>query len=342
MSGSLHISIPEPCHENWQTMTPNEQGRHCMSCQKTVVDFSVMSDREILHYISTASSQVCGNFTNNQLNKNYAEKKRPFSWRYAWNMIVATFLVTGNGAMAQGKVVTKGEVAIAKAPPKPVIKRSLGLVAVVIPDTLSKGAILDDSTGKPVSFASVRMRNVETGIAANEGGKFSLATEVSNKIILVVSAVGYTTREYEVMPGNSNNLQIRLIPEARQLKAVEVIAYNSSRRGDVRLVRVTTISETFSRKLNEWLPKKDVRVYPNPVIPGNSVTVSLNLKETGDYRMELLDASGRLVWVQAAQINLQTQTVSIPTQAAWSRGVYWLRISNGKIKKVYQAKVLLQ
>jgi hypothetical protein len=32
------IIIPEPCHQNWDAMTPNEQGRHCTSCVNTVVD----------------------------------------------------------------------------------------------------------------------------------------------------------------------------------------------------------------------------------------------------------------------------------------------------------------
>ena len=32
--------IPEPCHENWNKMTPQEQGRHCAVCSKVVVDFT--------------------------------------------------------------------------------------------------------------------------------------------------------------------------------------------------------------------------------------------------------------------------------------------------------------
>jgi hypothetical protein len=31
MSKSVQIHIPQPCHENWQHMTPKEQGRFCGS-----------------------------------------------------------------------------------------------------------------------------------------------------------------------------------------------------------------------------------------------------------------------------------------------------------------------
>ena len=36
----MKITIPTPCHENWNEMTPNEMGRHCTVCSKTVKDFT--------------------------------------------------------------------------------------------------------------------------------------------------------------------------------------------------------------------------------------------------------------------------------------------------------------
>ncbi|MFN5216561.1 MAG: hypothetical protein ACK5EQ_06780 [Bacteroidota bacterium] len=64
----MHISVENPCHEDWQKMTPETQGRFCGACEKTVVDFSEMSDAEILLYFSKPKTEkVCGRFRPEQL-----------------------------------------------------------------------------------------------------------------------------------------------------------------------------------------------------------------------------------------------------------------------------------
>ncbi len=60
------ISIPTPCLESWQQMTPVENGRHCQSCCKTVTDFAVMTDAEIISYLGKHQN-VCGRFDDFQL-----------------------------------------------------------------------------------------------------------------------------------------------------------------------------------------------------------------------------------------------------------------------------------
>ncbi|MTH14943.1 energy transducer TonB [Flavobacterium sp. LC2016-01] len=68
MERNLKITIPEPCHENWDEMTPNENGRFCMSCSKTVVDFTSMLPQEVQHFfIQNQNNTICGRFKNEQL-----------------------------------------------------------------------------------------------------------------------------------------------------------------------------------------------------------------------------------------------------------------------------------
>jgi hypothetical protein len=67
---TLQISIPKPCHENWDRMTPQEQGRFCDSCCKTVIDFSGKSTSEIWKILKqNENEKICGRFRNDQLNK---------------------------------------------------------------------------------------------------------------------------------------------------------------------------------------------------------------------------------------------------------------------------------
>ena len=81
----LKIAVPKPCQENWDTMTPNEKGRHCLNCQKTVVDFTEMTDREILNFFQTHKSATCGRFLETQLHRAITPSRTSrIQTRWAW------------------------------------------------------------------------------------------------------------------------------------------------------------------------------------------------------------------------------------------------------------------
>lgn len=63
-----YIHIPSPCHENWNNMLPEDQGRHCLQCSKTVVDFTDWDTPAIVAYLhANATQKVCGRFNASQL-----------------------------------------------------------------------------------------------------------------------------------------------------------------------------------------------------------------------------------------------------------------------------------
>lgn len=62
------LIIPSPCNEGWEKMTPRNNGRHCDSCNKTVVDFTNMDAEAIKTYLDSKENQsVCGHFKNTQI-----------------------------------------------------------------------------------------------------------------------------------------------------------------------------------------------------------------------------------------------------------------------------------
>ncbi|WP_153393406.1 hypothetical protein [Chryseobacterium vaccae] len=65
----MKITIPTPCHENWNNMSPDEKGRFCSVCSKTVRDFRTSTDEEIMDVFSDSSENICGNFNPSQLNR---------------------------------------------------------------------------------------------------------------------------------------------------------------------------------------------------------------------------------------------------------------------------------
>ncbi|MDB5280981.1 MAG: hypothetical protein JWO06_56 [Bacteroidota bacterium] len=68
MAKQIRVQIQEPCKENWNEMTPTQQGAFCKSCSKNVIDFSNKTGNEIYNFLSVADDNVCGRFREDQLN----------------------------------------------------------------------------------------------------------------------------------------------------------------------------------------------------------------------------------------------------------------------------------
>lgn len=70
MKTNFSISIPKPCHEDWSKMSPNEKGRFCQSCSKSVIDFTDMPQQTIEQYLNNnGDKRICGRFKMSQLDQ---------------------------------------------------------------------------------------------------------------------------------------------------------------------------------------------------------------------------------------------------------------------------------
>lgn len=52
------MHITKPCHEDWNRMSPNDQGRHCAVCEKTVVDLTTLTVNERRERLAEISQDV--------------------------------------------------------------------------------------------------------------------------------------------------------------------------------------------------------------------------------------------------------------------------------------------
>ncbi len=78
----IQLSIPHPCTQNWDEMTPDAKGRHCAHCQKTVIDFTAWSDAALYNYFTKNTGAVCGRFTAMQLDRPMSIPYQPHSKLY--------------------------------------------------------------------------------------------------------------------------------------------------------------------------------------------------------------------------------------------------------------------
>lgn len=95
MSDSIKI---KPCNVGWEQMTPEEKGRHCSLCSKTVMDFTQMDkteiEAELKNYFQKGES-VCGHFAAKDVDEIVVEvpvqllsQKMNFSKRFALALLV--------------------------------------------------------------------------------------------------------------------------------------------------------------------------------------------------------------------------------------------------------------
>src|SRR5688500_20214569 len=91
----INIAIPEACHENWDKMKKEEKGKFCNSCQKTVVDFTNMSDRQLAEFFKKPASSVCGRFQQDQLNRDLSMPRKRLPWlKYFLQIAIPAFLIS--------------------------------------------------------------------------------------------------------------------------------------------------------------------------------------------------------------------------------------------------------
>ncbi len=103
------IELSFACDEDWNKMTPVERGRHCSSCQKSVIDFSAFTDRQIIaFYEESNNASTCGRFRVGQLEKLNENINAPIPKRHTnfLRPILATALLTAacSSEMEQGEI----------------------------------------------------------------------------------------------------------------------------------------------------------------------------------------------------------------------------------------------
>ncbi len=101
------LSLPEPCSEAWEQMTPCGSGKFCDSCQKTVIDFTDYSEAQIAAFFADkAGESVCGRFYASQIENEVfsytAPAKRP-ARTLAMAASVAALVVVSFATEAQVK-----------------------------------------------------------------------------------------------------------------------------------------------------------------------------------------------------------------------------------------------
>jgi len=119
-----------------------------------------------------------------------------------------------------------------------------------------KGIIADES-GEPIIGANIIEKGTQNGTISDADGHFTL--EIKNNATLIISFIGYKTKEFVV--GNVSSINIKLSEDTETLSEVVVVGYGVQKRAsvtgsvasiqakDITTVKTANVTNTLAGKL---------------------------------------------------------------------------------------------
>lgn len=145
MKNGFEIIITEPCSQTWEKLTPQSEGRFCGACQKTVIDFTKMSDKELYDYFKQKPGKVCGSFNAYQTNRIITSDKKTSKtfWLSGIAASMISFLMSFNSkAQTVDTLKTKQKTEITPITPKSIV--------LPTPTEIANPVHTDDLVGNPL------------------------------------------------------------------------------------------------------------------------------------------------------------------------------------------------
>ena len=214
---SFYLKIDSPCNQKWSSMTDNPSGKFCAHCSEVVIDFTQLTDKEIIQIIEKNTNKLCGRLNSNQLNRNIGIEK-PSSHKRFYKFIAGILLLIGvkkvqATAILQptNEIITLTDNHKAQAPTR---NENIDLTTDTIKNTF-KGRVIDAITRKPLSWAFIGIKGTNIGVSTDTNGKFEIVIPDSIPIAtIIISYVGYEKKEILVNKNESNIIQDILLTEA--------------------------------------------------------------------------------------------------------------------------------
>jgi hypothetical protein len=288
-------------------MQPTEKGRHCQSCCKTVVDFTGMSDAEIIRHLSQAGPHVCGRLMPDQLNRTLAPAPVQKNGRSGWAWVLASLLMLAEGS-DKGRPVKTGKIEMRE--PRA--------------DT--------DSTFPRIGMSTPRIVEVDSPIREEGTSGAIRGRRPATRIIPDTHSVEMGTPE--VVKADS------IRPPGDTISAVSPATIRSNELsgvlgGAVAVVKVTRITDILADRVKGivsdtlaalgWRPAPDLNIYPNPVSRGSAIQLAWKTRP-GQYQITLMDMRGQLIAERMVDVGGSGQVDSWEIPASLAAGIYVLRV----------------
>lgn len=309
----INLSIPKPCHENWNNMPSVDKGRFCASCQKTVMDFTGMSDRQLAAFFKKPAGSVCGRFQQDQLNRDIEIPRKRIPWiKYFFRFSLPAFLISMKAGAQIGKVAVKGDTIVqpvkvvdskvkvqsipTKKPEKNKKTLPLKRTSMIESVNLLKFERVDSSKLTDLKFEFVR--RPEITCQALQG--------IAGGVVVVVGGV---------------SLKRKFTQNTKPVSEVSKIL-------DTAIKKINTTFKNFS-------------VYPNPVQSNSTMKIDLKKMQKGNYTISILNMAGEVIQSEEISVENKNQPISLHLNET-AAGTYFIHVFNRKTAASCSEKIVVQ
>lgn len=331
----FYLQIPKPCHESWQQMTPNERGRFCGQCQKTVVDFTTMTDGEVLDTLQAATGNTCGRFLAQQLERPLQPNHLQRSWlrvKWFWAALLSGALFANRANAQKASYDDTVVVTVTKSRAEVV---TMGFVSKSVPAPILVVGQVTDERGLPLAGVTVMIEGTTVGTTTNAVGMYELRVkEPGKKVQLQFSSVGYmpVQQQINITPFSADHIYQQNVQftQVHMVIAGEVVVVRKKKTKPVKTVKPAVVQTTSEAA---------VHVFPNPAKAGQPIFIT-QIKP-GKYSLQLYTNDGRPI-ATACLIHAKGNgnlSWTLPTTLA--AGMYTLVLANEK-QQPQTVQVLVQ
>lgn len=191
MEQKLNLTISKPCSEKFNQFKQTSTGGFCNSCQKSVIDFRQMSDEQVIKHFNNKTGNTCGYFNTSQLNRviEIPEFKQPTRFRFLRVAALAFLSLTSlHNIQAQEQ---KPSIEIVESS-----KKNNSANQQKSQEQLLAGIVSDEAD--PLPGTNIILKGTTIGTSSNFDGEFIFPKTLKEGDVLVISFLGYATKEIKI------------------------------------------------------------------------------------------------------------------------------------------------
>jgi hypothetical protein len=210
MKNSTRISVDRPCSEKFENFSVTSNGGFCDSCSKEVIDFTRMTDQQVLSHFKISSGETCGRFKKSQLKtyeSNTFTQMKPNYISGTIGMLSFSLLALCAAPNVMGQETASNDLPIKTE--MQIIQGKTLLHSTAIEKHTVKGVVLDEDN-LPLPGANVVLKGTSEGTTADIDGKFEFPRQLETGDVLVFSYIGFVPQEYKIETSESEVIDITI------------------------------------------------------------------------------------------------------------------------------------